>query len=153
MLRVYRLIIRGHKREALLTKACLIACNNTLPAFADTEEPSLCDKDADGQLVTVAEPPRHSRRVAATAASTPQILVGGSLDPIAEEQEEGCSPDTEGATAEGFSPSARKEGGADSDMAVPAAVIVIAVERDAAEGGAPPLLVFVYYTSLYQRDF
>lgn len=73
------------------------------------------------------------------------------MDPIAEEQEEGCSPDTEGATAEGFSPSARKEGGADSDMAVPAALI--AVERDAAEGGAPPLLVFVYNTSLYQRGF
>ena len=64
----------------------------------------------------------------------PQILVGGSLDPIAEEQEDTCSAEIEDAPAQEGLPSAKMNITAAPDIAVPSAEA--ATERHAA-GGAP----------------
>ena len=74
--------------SALLCEQSYIDHNSLL---ADANHPALSEKDTDAQRLSPAKPQRHSRRVAATAAPVPEILVGGILDPIAEGQEEACS--------------------------------------------------------------
>ena len=101
-------------------------------AFADAEVLPSTEEATDAQLLSLAKPLRHSQRVVATAASTPQILVGGSLDPIAEEQEEACSPDTDDAPAQDALPLARKDNTAALDIAMPTSA---SEEEDEAPNG------------------